>query len=163
MAGAESAVKVGVNGKKGASWGGRTHPSSTMKTAHSGNKKRRFIGLMTIILDCLEWILYSYDRGLSRKPWKRCDRTALKRCSHPIDLPPENRSKLAIQLAPIKKIPSEDSLVGDRPPGRQRHFPYEPEDPLPASLKFQSRGFGGRRRMAVRMRRDKKPYLCIRR
>jgi len=71
MAGAESAVKVGVNGKKGASWGGRTHANSTMKTAHSGNKKRRFIGSKTIILDCLEWILYSYDRGVSRRSRKR--------------------------------------------------------------------------------------------
>ena len=64
MAGAESAVRVGVNGKKGASWGGRAHASSTMKTVHSGNKKRRFIGSNPIILDCLEGILYSYDRGV---------------------------------------------------------------------------------------------------
>jgi hypothetical protein len=65
MAGEDSAVLVGMNGKKGASWGGRTHPNSTMKTAHSGNKKRRFIGSKTILLDCLEWILYKYDRGVS--------------------------------------------------------------------------------------------------
>jgi hypothetical protein len=62
-----------------------------MKTAHSGNKKRRFIGSKAIIPDCLEWILYSYDRGVSQRPWKRCDRTALKKCSHPIDQPTMTR------------------------------------------------------------------------
>jgi hypothetical protein len=90
VTGAESTVRVGRNGKKGASWGGRTHANSTMKTVHSGNKKRRFIGSKTIILDCLEWILYSYDREVSYRAWKRWGRTALKRCSHPIDLPLRN-------------------------------------------------------------------------
>jgi hypothetical protein len=84
-----------MNGKKGASWGGRTHANSTMKTAHSGKNKRRFIGSKTIILDCLEWILYSYEKGVNRRSWKSCDKTALKRCSRPIDLPaPEYWSKI---------------------------------------------------------------------
>ena len=67
MAGPESAVMVGMNGKKGASWGGRTQANSTIKTADNGNKKRRFIISKAIILDCLEWILYSYDRGLTAR------------------------------------------------------------------------------------------------
>jgi hypothetical protein len=81
MAGTDSAVLVGMNGKKGASWGGRTHPNSTMKTAHSSNKKRRFIGSKTIILDCLERILYNYDRGLAIS---NCINTKLERKLAPV-------------------------------------------------------------------------------
>ena len=72
VTGAESTV--GVNGKKGASWGGRTHANSTIKATHSGNKIRSFIGSKTIIPDCFEWILYSYDRGVCHRLWKRCNR-----------------------------------------------------------------------------------------